>query len=183
MENLLLNLNSSKSILAINREFLATRMEKKEKDEFDLEDEDDPVESKFPPGAVQFLLDEKSLEKLDAAVREVESWLTEKIAAQEKLEDWEEPVLHLSDIERKNNHLQSVLKKIIHDQAKATAKTKSSSATATVKPSASASADAEGYGADDEKQTDATTETVTSTIIEDMDAEETSKTNRKHEEL
>jgi len=179
-------LNSSKSILAINRELLATRNTKKEKDAFDLEDEDDPVEHKLPPGAVQFLLNEKSLEALDAAVQEVETWLTEKIAAQEKLEDWDEPVLLLSDIERKNDHLQSVLKKIIRDQAKTATKTKSSpstTATATAKPSASTEADTEGHVADDEEQTDTTAETVTSTRIDDVDAEETSQTNRKHEEL
>jgi len=172
-------LNSSKSILAINRELRATRNAKKEKDEFDLEDEDDRVENNLPPGAVQFLLNEKSLETLDAAVQDVETWLTEKLAAQEKLEDWDEPVLLLSDIDRKNNHLQSVLKKLIRDQAKTATKTKSSSsttATATAKPSASTEADMEGHVAEDE-QRDATT------IIEDVDAEETSKTNRKHEEL
>ena len=172
-------MNSSKSILAINRELRATRNAKKEKDEFDLEDEDDRVENNLPPGAVQFLLNEKSLETLDAAVQDVETWLTEKLAAQEKLEDWDEPVLLLSDIDRKNNHLQSVLKKLIRDQAKTATKTKSSSsttATATAKPSASTEADMEGHVAEDE-QRDATT------IIEDVDAEETSKTNRKHEEL
>ena len=172
-------MNSSKSILAINRELRATRNAKKEKDEFDLEDEDDRVENNLPPGAVQFLLNEKSLETLDAAVQDVETWLTEKLAAQEKLEDWDEPVLLLSDIDRKNNHLQSVLKKLIRDQAKTATKTKSSSsttATATAKPSASTEADMEVHVAEDE-QRDATT------IIEDVDAEETSKTNRKHEEL
>jgi hypoxia up-regulated 1 len=86
VENLRLNLDSSKSVLEVNREFLASK--NKEKDKFDLEDEEDG-ESKFPPGTIQFLLDEKSIETLQAAVEEVETWLRETSAAQEKLEDWQ----------------------------------------------------------------------------------------------
>ena len=181
IENLRLNLNSSKSILQLNREYLASKNVEKEKGEIDLEDEDG--ESKLPPGTIQFLLDEKSIETLQGAVEEVETWLLEKSAAQEKLEDWEEPVLLLSELERKNIHLQTVLRKIVMDQAKTASKPKSSSSTSssttTVSATSTASKEAEVTVAEE----GTTTITETATIIETVDAEETGSTDRKHEEL
>jgi hypoxia up-regulated 1 len=176
IENLRLNLNSSKSLLEVNREYLASKNRKKEKDKFDLEDEEDS-ELKLPPGAIQFLLDEKSIETLQGAVDEVESWLHETSAAQEELDDWEEPVLLLSEIERKSNHLQSVLRKIVMEKAKTANKPKSSSSTPTATATASASKKAE------ETVEEEGTTTGTATIIETGDAEETGSTDRKHEEL
>lgn len=178
IENLRQNLNSSKGILELNREHLASKVGKKEKDKFDLEDDEDG-ESKLPPGTVQFLLDEQSIETLQGAVEEVETWLREKSAAQEELEDWEEPVLLLSEIERKSNHLQSVLRKIVMEQIKTANKTKSSSSTPT--PTATASASKKAEETVEEEGT--TTVTETATIIETVDAEETGPTDRKHEEL
>jgi len=158
---------------------LASKNVEKEKGEIDLEDEDG--ESKLPPGTIQ--LDEKSIETLQGAVEEVETWLLEKSAAQEKLEDWEEPVLLLSELERKNIHLQTVLRKIVMDQAKTASKPKSSSSTSssttTVSATSTASKEAEVTVAEE----GTTTITETATIIETVDAEETGSTDRKHEEL
>ena len=156
-----------KEILQSSREALAIQQKKASKDEDDLDD--DEATATASPGAPLFQLDEKSVNSLDSVVTEVENWLKEKIAAQEKLELWEEPVLLLTEIERKTSQLQSALRKIFLDQTKQ--KTKSKTSTSTTNTST--------------KSTSSETPTVTAeekpvhTEVEDGDFEEPRRRQRR----
>lgn len=158
------------------------------KGEDDLDD--DETTATASPSASLFQLDEKAITTLDSVVMEIETWLKERIAAQEKLNLWEEPVLLLTELERKGNQIQSALRKIFLDQTKTKSKTKSSTSTvastATAKPGETENAsggdswEPMSSGVEDDFEgTRTTTATVTSTIIE----EAASKGDRKHEEL
>lgn len=133
---------------------------------------------------------------------EVETWLAEKIAAQEKLKLWEEPVLLLTDLEKKGNQIQNALRKLLLEQkAKTSSKKTSSKSTSSISSSttvlaettapskASESAEAPVYtevkDEDELEETYTTTATVTA-IIEESEAEETETAGSggvKHEEL
>lgn len=109
---------------------------------------------------------------------EVETWLNEKIATQEKLNLWEEPVLLLTELERKGNQVQSTLRKIFLEQAKQKSKSSTSTATTTKHPESETPVHSEVE--EDSEQASRNTETLTATIPE---TEATSKAERKHEEL
>ena len=152
-----------------------------------------------------FKLDETAIKTLDSVVEEVDSWLSEKLAAQQKLQLWEEPVLLLTDLEKKSNQIQSALRKIIMDSSKQKTKTTtatSKSTTSTTTHSAeSAVPTTEKYTevndeGEDEESTITTTATVTSTIVVDDTSSwsttatsssarpsVSTKSEKKHEEL
>jgi hypothetical protein len=134
--------------------------------------------------------------------------LTEKLAAQKKLKLWEEPVLSLTDLEKKGNQLQNALRKLLLEQqqqqqqnkktsskrssSKTTSSTSSSTtvlAETTTARVASESAEAPVYtevvDEDELEEIYTTTATVTA-IIEESEAEETETIGGegiKHEEL
>lgn len=177
-------LNSTKEFLKTSREVLSSQSPPIDQDNLDEE----PIPSTNPSTAL-FKLDEKAIETLDSVVEEVESWLTAKRAAQDKLQLWEEPVLLLTDLEKKNNQIQSALRKIIMDASKQ--KTKSTSATKKATTSTSTQSvvpTEETYTeVNDDESTFTTTATVTSTIVVDDTSSSsttpTSKSEMKHEEL
>jgi hypothetical protein len=117
IESLQRIIDSTKDLIKTNRDFAAPAT----RDEDDLDDE--------PPVPVRpiFVFDPQSLESLDAIVTEVENWFSEKLAAQEKLQLWEEPVLRLRDLEMKSNRVQIAIRKIVLEQAKAKTSSKKAS--------------------------------------------------------
>jgi 5S rRNA maturation endonuclease (ribonuclease M5) len=186
-----------------SRDFIASQLPKS-KSEDDLEDEETETTSdNATPSAAPFTFDEKSISGLESVVTEVETWFSEKLAAQEKLNLWEEPVLLLTDLEKKGNQIQSALRKMLLEQqkkqktsSKKTSKTTSrtESSTTVLAETATASVVLESVetpvytevGEEDElEETYTTTATVTATI-EESEAEETDTASRegiKHEEL
>jgi hypothetical protein len=176
---------------------LAPKNAKIQKDEDDLDDDDDEPAT-ANPSTVLFHLDEKAIKTLDSVVEEVETWLTEKIAQQERLKLWEEPVLRLTDLEKKNNQIQSVLRKVFMDQTKtktapksSTSTTKSSSTTEVVStdrpsepsdnPKPKDPVSVEDGDKDDLDEVTAAASSVTET--KKVDVEETPAPTPKHEEL
>jgi len=198
IEHLQAILASTKQFLQTNRESLSSQSPPPIEE--DNLDDDEPTPS-TPPASL-FQLDEKAIETLDSVVKEVDMWLTEKLGAQEKLQLWEEPVLLLTDLEKKSNQIQSALRKIIIDSAKQKT-TKSTTASATGKTTMSSKESVSSSVPtpevyievidDEEEEEDSaitTTATVTSTIIvDDTSSSSTtttstsSKAEKKHEEL
>jgi len=195
-------LNSTKELVKSSRDFIASQLPKS-KSEDDLEDEETETASAgATPSAALFTFDEKSISSLESVVTEVESWLSEKLAAQAKLNLWEEPVLLLSDLEKKGNQIQSALRRMLLEQqkqktsSKKTSKTTSSasssttilaetSSTGVVSESTETPVYTEVTEEDELEETYTTTATVTA-IIEELEAEETetvSSGGPKHEEL
>jgi hypothetical protein len=143
-----------------------------------------------------FGLEEKSIVNLETLTTEIETWLKKKLAVQEKLALWDEPVLNLSDLEKKGDQIQAALRKILLQQAKAkttskksssskTTSTTSTSASSETTPTTSAAAEETPVYSeveDDMDETITTTATVRSVIIED-EPEATEGTEIKHEEL
>ena len=174
-----------KQIIKSSRDSLAAQQKKAIKDEDDLDD--DETTAPESPEASLFQLDEKSVNTLDSVVMEVETWLTQKSAAQEKLDLWEEPVLLLTEIERKASQVQLALQKAFLDQTKKTKPKTSTSATTTSTSSTSTETPTVTTEEkplyteveDDVEEAETTTETITSTII----VETASTEERKHEEL
>jgi hypoxia up-regulated 1 len=175
-----------KQIIKSSRDSLAAQHKKAIKDEDDLDD--DEATAPESPEASLFQLDEDSVNSLDSVVTEAETWLTQKIAAQEKLDPWEEPVLLLTEIERKASQVQLALQKAFLDQTKKTKPKTSTSATTTSTSSTSTETPTvtteekplhTEVEDDDFEEADTTTETITSTII----VEAASTEERKHEEL
>jgi hypothetical protein len=190
-------LNSTKELVKSSRELLASTLPKSKTSEDDLED--DTVTATETPPALGFQFEEKSIAGLESLISEVETWLSEKIAVQEKLKLWEEPVLLLNEIEKKGTQIQNALRKMVMEQAKPKTKPKksstssssaSSTATASSKTTASASSseapiesvetDKPLYTEVEEDIEETVTTTVTSMVIE----EAASSTGEiKHEEL
>ena len=204
IESLQLILNSTKELVKSSRDLIVSQLPKS-KNEDDLEDEEtDSASATASPTAALFAFDENSISTLESVVTEVETWLTKKLAAQEKLKLWEEPVLLLSDLEKKGNQIQSALRKLLQEQQKKTSSSakKSASKTTSSSPSsttvlaetttASVAAEetdgpvyTEVVDDDEVQETYTTTETVTA-IIEESEAEETETAGSggvKHEEL
>jgi hypoxia up-regulated 1 len=181
-------LNSTKSLIKSSREIVSEVYPPKNNED----DLDDETPAPTPP-ASPFQLDEKSLSKLDQLASDVETWLKEKLAAQESLELWEEPVLLTSELEKKGTQIQAALRKALLDQAKPKPKSKTSSSststatgsqtdsTATSSAAASNQTDTPVYSEVDEEPEETVTTTITSTVIDD-EAEPTSG-EIKHEEL
>jgi hypothetical protein len=178
-------LESTKAVLKASREILEPPKPKNNDD--DLDDEI-PMPT---PSSSLFQLDDKSFQKLDSLTSEVETWLNDKLAIQAKLKDWEEPILLPSDLEKKSQDLQNMLRKILLEQSKPKPKSKtSSSKTSTGKASgetetatSSAAADSETGGpvySDVEEDVETVTTTITSTIIEEP---EPTAGEINHEEL
>lgn len=194
-------LNSTKELVKSSRDFIASQLPKS-KSEDDLEDEETETASAgATPSAALFTFDEKSISSLESVVTEVESWLSEKLAAQAKLNLWEEPVLLLSDLEKKGNQIQSALRRMLLEQQKQkTSSKKTSKTTSSASSSTTVLAETSSTGVvsestetpvytevteEDELETYTTTATVTA-IIEELEAEETetvSSGGPKHEEL
>lgn len=107
-----------------SRELLAAPLPKPKNSEDDLEEAATESEA---PISMGFQFEEKAVSNLESLVSEVETWLSEKIAAQEKLKLWEEPVLLLTDIEKKGTQLQNAFRKMLMEQAKPKTKPKKSS--------------------------------------------------------
>jgi hypothetical protein len=145
-----------------------------------------------------FQLGEMVVSKLDSIVSEVETWLNQKIAAQEKLELWEEPVLLPSELEKKGQLIQDAIRRAVRDASKPKPKQKSTTASSTsTNTSSEATVMSEAETAvtetalpdamDDpvsieaEEITSTTTTTITSTII--VDEPEPTSVEVKHEEL
>jgi hypoxia up-regulated 1 len=192
-------INSTKELVQSSRDILASKNAKVPKDEDDLDDDDEESTATNPP-PILFHLDEKSIKTLDSVVDEVETWLTEKIAQQEQLKLWEEPVLLLTDLEKRSNQIQSVLRKVFMDQAKTKTASKTSSTSSTAKSSSTTEivstklpsdpTDApksedpvyvEDEDMDDLDRTATAMPSATETTIENVEA--TPATGRKHEEL
>ena len=142
-----------------------------------------------------FQLGEMVVSKLDSIVSEVDTWLNQKIAAQEKLELWEKPVLLPSELEKKGQLIQDAIRRAVLDASKPKPKQKSttaSSAPTNTSSEATEMSEAETTvtetaspdAMDDpevEEITSTTTTTITSTII--VDEPEPTSVEVKHEEL
>ena len=178
-------IDSAKELIKTSRD-LATSQSAKLDNEDDLDD--DPA----TPSPPLFQFDEKSLLTLETSVSEVERWLTEKIAAQGKLNLWEDPILRSTDLERKGNQLQNALRKILlEQQTKAKSKSKNMTSTSTrTSPSVSSSPGTSSEGIvempvysevqNEEMTTHADIPTETSTIL---DTEKEKHGEFIHEEL
>jgi hypothetical protein len=180
-----------------SRELLASTFPKSKASEDDLEDE--TATAMETPSTLGFQFEEKSIAGLEILILEVETWLGEKIAAQVKLELWDEPVLLLNVIEMKGTQIHNALRKMVMEQAKPKAKPKkSSTSSSSTSSTATSSSDTTGSASSSEASVESVekdkplytdveedleetvTTTVTSTIIE----EAASSTGEiKHEEL
>lgn len=187
-------LNSTKGLVRSSRDILASKNAKVPKDEDDLDDDNEESPS-ANPSEILFHLDEKSIKTLDSVVEEVETWLTEKIAQQEQQKLWEEPVLLLTDLEKRSNQIQSILRKVFMDQARTETASRASSTSSTAKSSSTTeivSTERPSKPTDDPKPRDVEDEdkddlgeTTTPSMTEPkvVNVEATSVPEQKHDEL
>jgi hypothetical protein len=190
-------LNSTKELVKSSRELFASTLPKSKTSEDDLEDET-ATTTETPP-VLGFQFEEKSIAGLETLISEVETWLSEKIAAQEKLKLWEEPVLLLNEIEKKGTQIQNALRKMVMEQAKPKAKPKkSSTSSSSTSSTTTASSETTGSASSSEASVESVEtdkpiyteveedleETVTTTVTSMIIEEAASPTGEiKHEEL
>ena len=184
-----------------SRDFVASKVSESKVDEDELEDETSAIPS---PSIPEFHIDESLLKSVETVVTDVEAWLKEKIGAQENLELSQDPVLLVSDLQRKGDQIQSALRRMLLEQSKPKTKPKKTTSTSTSSTSeandssstntpaqsstASSSTSTEPDEAlvytevqDESETTYTSTATVTSIIIED--GPETTTASIVHEEL
>lgn len=184
-------INSTKEFVKLRRELVVTSQPiEKVVDDDDLDDE---INTSTTSVSVPLQFDEDTLSTLESAVTQVERWLMEKVGEQEKRELWEEPILLLSDIERKIEEVQAVFRKILLRKSKPLHKAPQTSTsratTASTAPSGETSTSS--LPTETEDSADETTskaadgfvgeETVTTTITSTI--LETQTPPVKHEEL
>jgi hypothetical protein len=151
-------INSTKDLIKTSLDFAVSQSP-------DSKNEDDLDDEALKPVKPVFEFDAKSIAALQSVVTEVEAWLFEKLAVQEKLKLWEEPALFLNDLEKQGNQVQTALRKLIMEQAKAKISTKSTTSAS----SATSSSFTAILGQSDFEQvpsaTQAVKEKVTDTVI------------------